>query len=195
MSVSEVSVANDCLIRLGSEPISALSQECKRAKALNAVWDQTRDAELRRYHWKFAIKRALLSPTSTTPEFEYDYEYDLPADCIKVIGISDDIDEDENADDLPFSVEGDKKLRCDESEIYLKYIFRQDDPASWDSCFAEAFALRLAMKIGYALTQSSAVVDSVTKEYTAFVQDARTLSSMESSVKQAVIDGWLGARY
>jgi len=194
MVISQTGICNTCLIRLGEEPISLIDEDTPRALILSKLWDLTAKAELRRKRWRFATKWAgPLTPDATTPEGEWDYEYTIPNDCLMVHGISENIDQDENSG-LEWSVHG-KKLRCNESTIYLKYTEEVTDISQWDPAFAEAVALRLAMKSGYKLTQSRGLVADVTKEYVEFMQDAGTLSAMEASTKPLVfVGGWLEAR-
>jgi hypothetical protein len=192
MTVTAVSVANSALVKVGADRISALTENVQGARLINTIFEPVRDEVLRAHPWNFAIKRALLAPTSTTPTFEYDYEYDLPADVLRVLTIAENIDDD-GTDDLKWDVEG-RNLLCDISAVYIKYIKRAEDWSEWDNVFAEAMAWRLAWGVAYALTQSSSVVKLMETGYKAAIAQARSFDGMEGSVKILIADTWIDSR-
>lgn len=185
MSVSKVSVCNSALIKVGAERISSITQDTKRAILLNAIYDQVRDAVLRAHRWNFALKRTTLTPTSDTPEWGYDYEYDVPNDCLRVLDV--------DPDDIEFVVEG-GKIRTDESSLDVLYVQRQDDESEWDPCFAEAVACRLACEIAYNLTQSATLVAQCEQKYKAVLAEARSMDGAEGVLKILEADDWTLSR-
>jgi len=192
MAISEVSVCNSALIKIGADRISSRTENVKSAICLNAIFDQIRDCELRDHPWNFAILRTTLAPTSTTPNSEYDYEYDLPSDCLRVLAVLLDVDDD-GTEDYDYVIEAGKIL-IDESSIYVKYIKREDDPSEWDPSFAEALAWRLAREVAFNLTQSVSVVEMCEKGYRAAIAQARASDGMEGVLKSLVADDWTNER-
>jgi hypothetical protein len=85
MASSPVQICNAGLIKLGAERINSLSENNKRARLCNERFDGLRQEVLRAHPWNFAIRRADLVRLSTTPEYEYNYEYQLPSDCLRVL--------------------------------------------------------------------------------------------------------------
>ena len=67
MATSNVSIANLALQKLGAASIVALNSSPGSAADMNACFESIRDDELRKYRWKFAIRRAILAPHSTAP--------------------------------------------------------------------------------------------------------------------------------
>lgn len=188
MSVSRLSVCNSALVKVGAERISDISEENKRAKVLSAIYETTRDYVLRAHPWHFATKRVILAPTATTPDFGYQYEYDIPSDCLKVrdcqVYCREDID---------FKVEG-GKIRTDWSEINVLYTFRQDDESEWDSCFAEAMAWSLATQIAYNLTQSVTLSQQCESKYKSMLAEARSMNGSEGVLDGFIADTWTLSR-
>ncbi len=131
------------------------------------------------------MKRATLAATGTTPDFEWDFAYDLPSDCLRVVEIY--------PGDIDFTVEN-SQILSDEDGIDVNYIFRNDDPSSWDSCFAEALAWKLAHLISYALTQSASLVGICEKSYEKKLSEARSMDGAEGVLKGLEADFWLKAR-
>lgn len=188
MSVSKLSVCNSALVKVGADRISSITQDVKRATLLNAVYDEVRDAVLRAHPWNFAVVRASLTPTSTTPEFGYDFQYDEPNDCLRLLNVYVD-----DSDDIDW-VSEQRKILTDESAIDVKYIFRQDDESEWDACFAEAMAWRLAKEVAYNLTQSVTLAQMCEKEYGMVLAEARSMDGSEGVPPPVEIDTWTLAR-
>ena len=185
MPVTQVSICNSALIKIGADIISSITQDCRAANLLNALWDQERDCVLRAHPWNFAIKRATLSPTSDAPDSEYDYEYDIPNDCLRVLTTY--------PDSVDFVVE-DSKILSDDDELSVIYIYRNENMSSWDACFAEAFAWKLAKECAYALTQSAALISVCEDGYRKALAEARSMDGAEGVLKRLEADEWILAR-
>jgi hypothetical protein len=191
VAVDQVSICNSALIKVGAARISSITQDRREAVLLNALWDQQRDYVLRAHKWNFATKRVTLAPTSDEPEFGYDYEYELPTDCLRFLAT--------DPDDIDYVVEangdGDSRvLRTNESSIDGLYIFRCDNISMWDSCFVEALAWKLAAEIAYPLTQSMTLSDSCFKKYMSILSEARSIDGAEGIMRDLVADTWTNAR-
>ena len=65
-----------------------LSDTNKSAKFCNKQYEILRDEVLYSHPWNFAMTRAELTQTANTPEFEWDYEYELPSDVLRVLDVS-----------------------------------------------------------------------------------------------------------
>lgn len=189
MPASEVSVCNLALIKLGADRISALSQDTKSAVLLNAIFDDTRDEVLVAHPWNFAIKRVALTPNANTPVYEYDYEYDLPSDCLKVL----EEEYDRIYEDPDWVVENGKIL-SDEETIEISYIYRHEDPSSWPPAFVEALSWRLAEKIAYSLTQSLEREKTAGDKFKTELTNARYADGSEGIIKNLIADQWTNAR-
>lgn len=185
MSITEVSVCNSALIKVGADRISSLTQDTKSAIVCNTLFHNVRDDVLRAHPWNFAIKRTELNQSADVPIFEYDFIYELPSDCLRVLNLQ--------RDDMDWVVEG-KQILTNEDEVQIRYIYRNDDPASWDSIFAETFAWRLACELSYNLTQSSALFAQCAAAYKAKLSEARSIDGAEGIIKGLVADEWLNVR-
>lgn len=183
--ISQVSVCNSALVNIGADRISSIDQDTKRAILLKAIYAECRDAVLRAHPWHFAVKRVTLAPNGTIPDWGFDFQYDEPNDCLRLLETS--------PDDICFELENGKIL-TNENTLNIKYIFRQDDESSWDSCFAEAFGWKLSGKIAYAITQSITLVQTCEGKYKAAIAEARWASGVETPIKGLEADVWTNAR-
>ncbi len=186
MSVSQIKVCNLALVRVGADTVSSITQSTKSAIILNAIYEQCRDEVLRMHPWHFAVKRAALAPTSDAPVFEYDYAYDLPADCLRPLDL--------DSLDIDFVVENKQILTNENTILNTRYIFRNDDENSWDPVFGSALAWKLSSEVSYALTQSLALTDSCQKQFARVLQEARTMNGFEGVPKDLEASEWTSAR-
>jgi hypothetical protein len=189
MAITQVSICNSALVKVGADRISSIDQDVRRAILLKAVWETSLKETLRSHPWNHSIKRAELAATGTAPAFEYDYAYDLPSDYIRELGIT----EYPEDDDVDYVIENGQIL-TDESTVYLKYIFFNEDYASYDAAFAEALAWKIAQNVAFAMTQSAAMVDVCEKGFRSAITNARTMDGMEGVIKGVVTDTWTKAR-
>lgn len=185
MPVTQIKVCNLALIRVGADRISSITEDKKSAILLNAIYEQCRDEVLRARHWNFATKRAVLAPTSTSPDFGYDYEYDLPSDWLRTLE-PDSLDTD--------FVQEDSKLLTDEDSLNFLYIYRNTDESSWDSQFASSLGWKLAAEVAFALTGSLALAQGCMQAYEASLKQASSTDSTEGNPPDVEIIDWTDAR-
>jgi hypothetical protein len=110
-------------------------------------YEQTAKALTRSHLWRYARGRVELSQDTNTPDFQWDYQYILPADYLQHILIY-------NGSDLPqgriyqsYEIEGQRLLINESEDVFMKYIKWIDDPGKWDALFIETLVLMLAQKI------------------------------------------------
>lgn len=181
----QISICNSALVKVGADRISSIDEDNKRAKILKATWDETRDAALRAHPWHFAKKRVTLVPIATAPAWGYDYQFNVPNDCLKLLTTE--------PDDLDFITEN-SLILANESSLNLLYLYRHVDWSKWDSMFAEAMAWRFASDIAYALTQSIALVQQCEKKFQNMLAEARSANGSEGVIKGLEADDWTRSR-
>jgi hypothetical protein len=185
MSISVASVCNIALVECGADRISSIDESKHSAIVCKAVFEALRNEVLRSHPWNFAVKRATLSPSATTPDWGYDYQFDIPSDCLRVLNMDDET--------IIWEREG-TVILSDEATLNVRYIYLVDDPSLWDSMFATCLGLRLGSAIAYALTQSSTLADALLKRYTMLLPLARSMDGAEGIMSRLTADEWTGAR-
>jgi hypothetical protein len=182
---SPVSICNLALTNLGADRITALSDNSENARRLTAIYDACLEDVLRSHPWNFAIIRQQLALLSSTPVFGYEYEFQLPGDCLRVVEVSD-------GTNLitDFKIEG-RKLLASNNSVSIKYIGNITDPNQYTSQFIFVFASRLAAEIAYAVTNNKATAELITNSYLTRLQLAKETDAQESdSVNVIDQDDW-----
>jgi len=158
---STVDICNAALTKLGESRITDLSDDVKGAREMNAVYDLRRKALLRAYLWSFSMERVSLTALADAPDWGYTVQYQLPADCLRVVQVSDTWDVPGMADYMNgpdmelYRIEG-RTIRTDLSApLPLRYVKNVTDPNQFDALFVEALSDDLALTTCEAITQSS----------------------------------------
>lgn len=191
MASSEVSIANRALDALGASPITSLDDDTAIAGACKRNIPLARDYVLRSYPWNCATRRASLPALVTGPAFGFSYTYQLPADCLRVIAMQDDVLYGQS-----WRVEGAQILTNVGAPLRLRYIAALTDVSQWDAMLAEAIALRLAANIAFTVTSSASMAQQMFQAAQLAHAEARRMDAREASQDAALTaDLWSSARY
>lgn len=191
---TQLDICNSALIKLGAEVIDQTmltNSSNKRAKLLATQYEKVKKRLLRSHPWKFAVKRATISENGNTPTFGYTYEFDLPADFLKLHSAGDVDDAYVLTEDV--IVENGKLLAFDE-DINILYIADVDEDV-FDDSFAEALAYDLAMDICYALVQSAEYKSQLRDEHKEALRVARSMNAQQGRPQSLQANDWLNVRY
>lgn len=188
MALSNVAVANRALQKLGARRIEALTQDHPNARSMSAAFDQVRDAELRRYDWSFAIKRASVAADGDDPTWGDWNRYSLPNDFSRLMR------DDESGQNVDWRVEGLFILSKDAAPLEFRYVAKITDPNYFDALFVDAFACKLALECCEEITQSASKKAGLKADYDAAVADAKRVGSIEKGAVEFPEDEWLNAR-
>jgi hypothetical protein len=184
---SVIDVCNRALDKLGQNPITSLDDGNKAANLCTRSWPIVRDQVLREHPWNFAVKRKILSPSTTLPEWGFAYQHPLPSDCLRLIEIY-------NMSSDEYVVEG-KYILADTDKVYIRYITRIEDPNIYDALFVDLVALRLAFEMVEGLTQSTTKKDWLWEEYKDALTRTKKADGQENPPVSFETDPWLSARY
>lgn len=190
---SEVTIANAALqLVKNSKEITSRSQGTKEANAVDAIFDELRDFMLESHNWNFATKRVQLAQLATTPAYEWDYEYQLPSDFIRVVSVH---NNSTGRDWVAYKIEN-GKIMSDASALYLRYVARVEDPNLMPATFRNAFAKLLASRLAMTISQSAALSKELYSQY--LDQDiplAKSSDSIQDMPDQLPESSWLSVRY
>jgi hypothetical protein len=182
---SQVGICNIALTSLGADRIIALSDNNENARRLTAIYDSCLDDVLRSHPWNFAIVRVGLVKLVSTPVFGYDYEYQLPTACLRLLEVSD------GTNILTdYKVEG-RKLLTNYTDIYIKYISTVGDPNQYTSQFIFVLAARLASELAYPITNNKSTAELSAQIYLSKLQTAKETDAQESDSTNVInADDW-----
>lgn len=186
MGTTIVDICNSALIKIGLERINNITDNNRRAIFCNDEYYKQRDYVLRAHPWNFATKRAELAQTTNTPLYEFDYEYQIPSDCLRIIDIEPPMND--------YRIEG-NKLLSNETSMFVRYISREEDTSLYDSNFADALAYKLAAELAYPLVQSQELMDRMNKRYKEIMAEAKSFNAQEGLPRQLIVEEWTNARY
>lgn len=185
MAVSDISICNGALRLLGARRISAFTENTPESRVCAELYEKIRDDLLYSHPWNFASARVSLAALTSSPAFKYAYQFQLPNDCLRVLGTECETDE--------YEVEG-RYLVTDNSTMSVLYIKRITDPGLFSPGFVATFEARLAMEMAYDLTKSTSLKDAMTKEYKDKLANARSFDAQEGSPRRVYADSWINSR-
>lgn len=190
-------IANWALIKIGESPISSTNQH-PLGKILEIVYDEVKLQLLSSYPWRFAIKRAKLSPLaveSDNPRFEY--KYTLPSDCVLLRGISDynkiaDLRDYRGSTGTRYEIEG-KDIYAHENELNVIYIADVPDNL-YTQNFKEAFANKIAAELSIKVHQNLNLVDVYEVKFQNALNQAIQHNEIEADTEEMPENTWLAIR-
>lgn len=174
---SQVQICNLALVKFGSITITSITEDTKEGRACHVLWELVRDDLLYSYPWKFALTRYTLgTPLTADPEFEYDYQYTLPADCLRVYEMYD--------SDEEWTVEKGVLLSNRDSaddDIYIRYIAKIKDCTQYNPAFIKCLATALAAELAVKLKNDAKLRLSFLQELEMLVMKAYKLNAIEGN--------------
>lgn len=187
---SEVSICNQALQLLGAERIVSLTEDSVNARECNACYAEMRDLELEKHRWRFAITRTTLAAHATDPEFDYDYAFPLPSDCLRVLM--------PNRAGLDWQIEnhqGTAAILTNESDaLEVVYVQRITDPNAMVPTFRSALAARIALQTCEKITQSNTKMGTARDSYKEAISEARRSNALQRLADEPPEDDWITAR-
>lgn len=170
-----VSICSNALLMLGDTPINSLEDGSERARLAANLWPQMRDYVLRSHPWNCATKRVVLSPEATAPEFDFSYSFLLPGDWLRVLQIG------ERGERPEYQIESGKIL-MHQAVCKLRYVWRNDNPATWDSLLVHAMTLVMKAAFAYPVTQAGSIEQLAQQVLQPLLKEARAVDGQEDDV-------------
>jgi hypothetical protein len=199
MAVSDISIANRALQKLGATAITSLDEANAKARAMNLALEPVRRAELRRRRWRFAIKRVTLPALADAPDSGYDRQFQLPNDYLRLIEGGDlqscaDLSDYRSGGNALYSVEGGRLLTNLPAPLSIRYIADITDASLFDAAFVESFATRLALETCEPITESSSKKADLDADYRRAIREAAAANAFEKASESVADDTWVTAR-
>lgn len=196
---SNVEIANRALTKLGARRVISLDDDTKEGREVKSMFTTVRDAELRKFNWRFSIKRNALAALVDAPAFGYAYQYRLPSDYLRALQVGDwypgaDQTDYVGADTSEYQIENGLILTDYVAPLKLRYVARIEDPSLFDALFVESFACKLAMELAEPLTQSATKRDQARGEYKDAIADAVRCNAIEAPPNKIADDTWILTR-
>lgn len=184
---TEIDIINSALSKIRGRTITSLNDNSAEARLCKVLYPRIRDAALRKHSWRFAVKRVELGLLSETPAFGFDYAFQLPSDCLKIL-------ETDSYEDEDWALE-DGKVLANRTTFFCKIIYRQTDASKYDAVFVEYLAYELAAQLALPLTNGTQIAAGMQAKADDILREARSYSAQEKgSIEVPEATSWLIAR-
>jgi len=182
---SETDICNQALAHLGEKRISSLDDDTASARACHLAYPGARDELLREHRWNFAQSRAILTPEAEVPLFGWEYQYPLPADCLRALEVNGSEAGDVTTD--PWIIEG-RKLLSNATGVNLVYMRQVTNVAQFDNLFSEALALKVAVKISETIRGTTGKTSELLAQLAQLVKPlARRIDANEGKRRKGLV--------
>jgi len=180
MATTETQICNLALSRIGASRILAIDSSSVESRACLLHYEVVRDEVLRAHRWNFAIKRETLTALATDPSFGWEKQYQLPSDYLRMLQLN---GWEAGEDPSRWEIEG-RLLLTDQTEVEVKYIYRNTDASQYDPIFVQALACKLAAALAKEISGSSTISQEQLQEYERVIGPiARRIDGHESRPK------------
>lgn len=178
MSSSAISICSNALQQLGDDPIASFSlSEGKRARLCGNLWPQVRDYLLRKHAWPCARKRLILAPEATAPVFDWGYSFVLPGDWLRTLQVG------QRGERPDFELEG-RKIYANTATLHLAYVWRNEDPALWDSLLCDLACAEMAARLAYPITQSASLAQEMRQFADRALREAKAIAGQDNEPEE-----------
>ncbi len=195
MVQSSTEIVNLAMSYLGEKPISSFSER-PRGLDCGLIYDTKRDALIRGFPWLFAMRRLIPNLLEDAPIFEYDYQFQLPADFLRIWALYSDAHGTRYTGRWhPETDASGWLLLANVDVLYIKYLARITTvglyPDSFVTVLARSLAADLAVPIGKGLKIATAQYQILQRELlTAYTQDAMDDGEFQDEQGANVATSW-----
>ena len=191
---SKNEICNMGISLLGSyDPVQNIDTPVSSVELVCALWyDITRQSLLKEVMPNFALARRVVSQTDDDPDFGFEYVYEYPSDCLKVLGIGNIKDKENN-----YTVENGKiYAEIDyENGLELRFIRDVTDVTTFSPEFKILLAKAVAANIAMPLTQDLQKAQMAMQLLPAAMSAATSLNAQENRPIRISHSRYRTARY
>lgn len=182
---SEIQLFNLAVQEFGDYPDidSITSPTIDAEKIFEQSWAISRQIALKTMKPNFSLARANLPLCVDVPAFGYSYKYQIPSDCLSVLGI-DEIDY--TAENSDYAVEGGyimtdlEATSTSAGALPIRYVKDIADVSLWSPEFCHVCALFLAVRTCMAITRDINKLQYLENKLRLAKVDCAALNSMEN---------------
>lgn len=146
--LTAVELCARALLKLGAAPIASFADDKAEAMLAQGLYASVRNGLLVQYPWRFAVAQMALAPLQTAPLSEFTYAFQLPADFLRALNVS-------NGGIYRIVRH---TLHSHSPEVLLSYIY-QPDESYFPAHFQTALVARLAAEFCLPLTENTSRAD------------------------------------
>jgi hypothetical protein len=204
--MDETALLNDALAQAGGcSSITAIDDGSHEANQCQIFYPALRDGLLRAHFWNFAVKWVELAQDTPAPTIGYAYSYTIPPDFLRLkdyAGASP-----SSASVVPYTLQNlgfqylpnykieSGKLRTNDGQAFLQYIWRVENVALWDPMFYQAVASFLGAKLALAIRKDPKQALALTQQGESLMLMAMSIDGQEGSTDRFIVDDLIWGRY
>jgi hypothetical protein len=181
MAQSAISLCSKALIKLGAQPIVSFNENTAEAQVALQLYDQTRDALLSSYPWRFATAQVRLSRLNDVPEADYMYSYQLPNDFLRALSAG----TGNLGRGLNYRIYK-RTLQCNAPDVVLTYIYNPIEE-NYPPFFDQALICKLAAEFCLPLTENTSRAQMLEKLAAESFASAKLIDAQQS-MAPAIMD-------
>jgi hypothetical protein len=174
MANSDIEIINYALSLLKEERITSLSSSTETERLVESVYSTARDVVLSSHNWNEATTRVILSPLSTKPVFGYEYQFQKPSDCIRIVDIMDS----SGGELTKYSIE-ENNILTDKDVVMLRYVKRVTDPSLYTPYLCACIARKLAAELAFTFSGKAELSQYHANLYEQELSNARSLDASQ----------------
>jgi len=175
MNYTDVSICSKALLKVGAQTITSFEDGGGEAEDAANLYPLVRDSLLSAYPWSFAILQKRLARLDTTPLADYQYAYQLPADCLRIISAG----TGNRGRGAEYRIY-ENKIYTNAEELIVTYISRIDENI-FPSFFQEALVAALAYEFCLPLTESTSRAEHLQKRAEDILKHAKLTDSQQAT--------------
>lgn len=189
---SEVSICNNALAKVGHEGfIVDLNEDSKAARFCRIIYPEARDKLQRNHIWRFTVSRRVLAPTTDVDPFDEGNYFQIPDDCLRIIGTS----LDQSYSYQPWRRERDKIIARGTDALELLYCARVVDPNKFDVSFSDLLSTYIGFELCAGLVRDTGMKNTMWDIYQKDSRKAAFVSATEQEPTKLLSEYFTGARY
>lgn len=192
--VSETDLVTAAVRLVAGNRIASLTDGTKNANVANDLYSIVRDDLLRSHPWNFATKRVKLARSSTTPAFEFDYAYVLPADWMRTVSVHDNDGGTGTVFHREEETNGQGTILASVEDLYLRYVARIEDPNRMAADFRKALITSLARDIALPIANSNTLRDFFERKADRDILRAKASDGSGSFPERRPAGSWVSSR-
>lgn len=195
---SRTAISNRALTKVGAARIIDLTDDTPQARAVDSMYDIERRALLRGHRWNFAMRRASLPALAEAPTWGFDFQFQLPADCLRVDMVGDlyyfpVVRSYVTAPGQPWMIEGARIMTDLPAPLVIRYV--ADTEEEQDVIFDTALSCKLAIELLETVTQGGTEKRKVLhEEFKMAINEAKRVNAIENPPDPIPDNSWLLGR-